>query len=100
MSRIDVICDHSQQNLTTVPLRVLEMCNLQMLYLEGNTLETLPDDLFSKLPKLSWLDVRNNKLRSIPTTIANHACLENLLLERNCLEVLPKELGRFIYLCQ
>ncbi|KAI4461884.1 leucine rich repeat containing protein [Holotrichia oblita] len=93
MSRIDVICDHSQQDLKVVPLRVLEMCNLQMLYLEGNGLEALPTNIFQKLPKLIWLDLRNNKLRDIPTGIANHAWLENLLLEQNNLERLPNELG-------
>ncbi|KAK9702714.1 Leucine rich repeat [Popillia japonica] len=93
MSRIDVICDHSQQDLKVVPLRVLEMCNLQMLYLEGNGLEALPTNIFQKLPKLIWLDLRNNKLREIPTGIANHAWLENLLLEQNALEKLPNELG-------
>lgn len=90
---MDVICDHSQQNLKVVPLRVLDMCNLQMLYLEGNGLESLPTNIFQKLPKLSWLDLRNNNLREIPVGIAHHACLENLLLEHNCLVKLPNELG-------
>ncbi|GJQ85196.1 hypothetical protein Trydic_g13039 [Trypoxylus dichotomus] len=90
---MDVICDHSQQNLKVVPLRVLDMSNLQMLYLEGNDLESLPLNIFQRLPKLSWLDIRNNQLREIPVGIANHPCLENLLLEQNALVRLPNELG-------
>ncbi|KAG5894230.1 hypothetical protein JTB14_002279 [Gonioctena quinquepunctata] len=54
---------------------------------------SLPEDIFWKLPKLMWLDLRNNMLESIPKSIAHHEHLENLLLTNNNLHELPNELG-------
>lgn len=93
MSKIELISDHSNQQLQEVPPKILEMCNLRMLYLEGNLIEQLPDDFFKKLPKLTWLDLRNNRLKAIPSSISYNECLENLLLANNQIERLPTELG-------
>ncbi|CAG9835019.1 unnamed protein product [Diabrotica balteata] len=93
MSHLDLICDHSKEKLVVVPQDVLDLTNLKMLFLEGNFITALPDNLFWKLPKLMWLDLRNNLLESIPTSIAFHEKLENLLLTNNNLYNLPNELG-------
>ena len=67
---------------------------LQNLYLEGNELTTLPDELFDKLPNLQWLDLRRNYLIRLPTVYTGrHQNLRNLLLEGNNLRTLPLELG-------
>ncbi|XP_022912637.2 leucine-rich repeat-containing protein 27-like [Onthophagus taurus] len=92
-SKIDVIYDGSQRNLSEVPRDLLELCNLQMLYLENNAIEYLPENIFQKLPRLTWLDLRNNRLKEIPSGVANHQCLDTILLEDNMLERLPNELG-------
>lgn len=94
MSNLDLISDHSKEKLVTVPRNVLDMVNLKMLFLEGNFLTKLPDDIFWKLPRLMWLDLRNNLLESVPTSIGFHEKLENLLLSNNSLERLPNELGK------
>lgn len=94
MSRTDVICDRSKEKLTKTPTELLEMKNLKMLFLEGNFLSLLPEEFFWKLPKLMWLDLRNNLLEEIPKSIANHEHLENLLLTNNNLQRLPNELGK------
>lgn len=93
MSIIDVISDNSNKNLEEVPKKVLEMYNLKMLYLEGNLIESLPDDFFDKLSRLTWLDLRRNKLKTIPSGVANHSFLETLLLQDNQIEALPNEIG-------
>lgn len=93
MSKIDVICDYSRKELREVPPEVLQLCNLKMLYFEGNFIEKLPDVIFQQLPKLSWLDLRNNNLKSFPKTVAHHEHLENLLLSNNYITTLPVELG-------
>lgn len=93
MSRTDVICDHSKEKLTKTPKEVLKMANLKMLFLEGNFISSLPEDIFWKLPRLMWLDLRNNLLEEIPKSIAFHEHLENLLLTNNNLQKLPNELG-------
>lgn len=94
MSRSDVICDRSKEKLTKTPKELLTMTSLKMLFLEGNFLSLLPQDFFWKLPKLTWLDLRNNILEELPTSIAFHENLENLLLSNNNLKKLPNELGK------
>lgn len=93
MYQLDVICDRSKEKLITVPANISEMINLKMLFLEGNFLTRLPDDIFWRLPGLKWLDVRNNLLEAIPLSIAFHKKLENILLTNNNLRKLPNELG-------
>ncbi|RZC37936.1 LRR 8 domain containing protein [Asbolus verrucosus] len=93
MSEFDIILDSSQQNLKEVPARILQMCNLKMLYLQKNYIIELPKDFFLKLHQLSWLDLRNNQLTTVPESIAHHQHLENLLLSDNKIETLPNELG-------
>nr|CAH7768375.1 unnamed protein product [Callosobruchus chinensis] len=95
MSHLDLVSDHSKEKLVSLPRDVLDMSNLKMLFLEGNFLTEVPPALFQKLPKLMWLDLRNNVLESIPPTIAYHQCLENLLLTNNNLRALPNELGKY-----
>lgn len=93
MSNIELISDYSNRQLKEVPQHILQMCNLRMLYLEKNFIEYLPEDFFIRLPKLTWLDLRNNRLKCIPKSIAYCECLENLLLSNNQIERLPTELG-------
>lgn len=93
MTEFEIIADHSKQGLREIPENLYAMCNLKMLYLEGNLIEYLPDDFFEKLPKLNWLDLRNNRLKAVPKSIAYHENLENLLLSNNYLESLPNEIG-------
>ncbi|XP_072110860.1 uncharacterized protein [Mobula birostris] len=66
---------------------------IEHLYLEGNLLQELPEELFDHLPRLVWLDLRKNRLQKIPARIGNHRCLRTLLLETNPLRELPVELG-------
>lgn len=94
-SQLNLISDHSKEKLTELPKAVLEMNNLKMLFVEGNFIERLPEEFFWKLPKLMWLDLRNNLLEELPRSIANHQHLENLLLTNNNLKALPNELGQY-----
>ena len=64
------------------------------MYLEGNKLNSLPDDFFEKLSSVKWVDLRNNCLTSLPTIgLKNHNSLEILLLQGNQIRYLPPELG-------
>lgn len=94
MSNFEVISDHSKEKLYNVPENILTMFNLKMLFLEGNFITHLPDDFFDKLTRLTWLDLRNNKLKEFPVGVAHHANLECLFLTNNCLERIPDELGK------
>ncbi|XP_064630967.1 leucine-rich repeat-containing protein 27-like isoform X2 [Lineus longissimus] len=86
--------DLSQRNLMRIPDELLELGELEYLYLEGNNLTCLPEDFFDRLPNLKWLDLRRNYIVGLPSTyIGRHCCLKTLLLEGNELKSLPLELG-------
>ncbi|XP_074612826.1 uncharacterized protein LOC141869769 isoform X2 [Acropora palmata] len=85
--------DLSKKSLTQIPHKVLDLRQLEFLYLEGNLISSLPEDLFDCLPNLRWLDLRNNHISEIPQIIGTHRNLRNLLLEGNNIESLPLELG-------
>ncbi|KAL3863250.1 hypothetical protein ACJMK2_005015 [Sinanodonta woodiana] len=86
--------DLSNQGLLIVPSELLELTNLEHLYLEGNQLTSIPDDFFDRLPNLKWLDLRHNYLIRLPSVFTGrHQNLRNLLLEGNNLRTLPLELG-------
>lgn len=85
------LCD---KKMLQIPRELLEMNNLEYLYLEGNELTSLPDDFFDCLPRLTWLDLRRNKLLRLPSVYTGrHNHLRTLLLEGNKLRSLPLELG-------
>ncbi|XP_062609001.1 leucine-rich repeat-containing protein 27-like isoform X4 [Saccostrea cucullata] len=82
------------KGLLQIPRELLELNNLEYLYLEGNELTGLPDDFFDCLPRLTWLDLRKNKLLRLPSVYTGrHNHLRTLLLEGNKLRSLPLELG-------
>ncbi|CAF3384527.1 unnamed protein product [Rotaria socialis] len=87
--------DLSKRNIKEFPSQLLGFTSLQYLYLEGNQLTELPDDVFIRLSNLKWLDLRNNKLTLIPSRgLAKHQALQYLLLSGNHLRTLPCELGK------
>ncbi|KAM4851721.1 leucine-rich repeat-containing protein 27 isoform 2-T2 [Thomomys bottae] len=73
--------------------------NLQQLYLQRNALCTIPGDFFQRLPSLTWLDLRFNKIKVLPAGIGSHKHLKTLLLERNPIKMLPVELGAVVPFC-
>ncbi|XP_067828583.1 E3 ubiquitin-protein ligase LRSAM1-like isoform X2 [Heptranchias perlo] len=99
--RSDVWCSDKSLDLCKKNLTCLE-CDMprciEHLYLEGNLLQELPDELFNHLPQLVWLDLRKNRLQKLPAGIGNHRCLRTLLLETNPLRELPVELGNVLSL--
>ncbi|XP_036430485.1 leucine-rich repeat-containing protein 27-like [Colossoma macropomum] len=88
----------SRQSLKDIPDYALKCTELKNLYLEGNRMPSLPENMFTSLPNLLWLDLRNNQLTSIPANIGQHRCLKTLLLEGNPVTELPVELGNVITL--
>ncbi|KAK7109701.1 leucine-rich repeat-containing protein 27-like isoform X2 [Littorina saxatilis] len=86
--------DLSGKHLMAIPDELMQMEGVEYLYLEGNEISFLPDEFFKCLPKLKWLDLRNNRLTRIPSIyLSSHRCLRNLLVQNNQLKSLPLELG-------
>ncbi|XP_029691330.1 leucine-rich repeat-containing protein 27 [Takifugu rubripes] len=84
--------------LTHVSDCILKNSTLKYLYLEGNQISDIPDSFFISLPRLLWLDLRNNQIPSLPAQIGSHRALKTLLLEGNPITELPPELGHVISL--
>lgn len=50
--------DLSKKGLKKLPRQLLQLTELQYIYLEGNQLARLPRNFFQTFPLLKWLDVR------------------------------------------
>lgn len=88
-----ITLDLSQKNLSQLPSELYELQQVEYLYLEGNLLSSVPDEVFEKLPNLKWLDMRYNQIKVLPPSCGKHRFLKTLLLEGNYLTELPPELG-------
>ncbi|XP_069046417.1 leucine-rich repeat-containing protein 27-like isoform X5 [Lepisosteus oculatus] len=86
------ILDLSKRSLMKLNYKNISR-NIEQLYLQGNILEELPTRFFEWLPRLFWLDVRNNQLERLPAEVGQHRHMHTLLLENNPLRELPVELG-------
>ncbi|XP_033102940.1 leucine-rich repeat-containing protein 27-like isoform X2 [Anneissia japonica] len=85
--------DLAGKGIAYFPEELLELDKIENLYLEGNKLTELPSTLFERLPKLRWLDLRNNNLKELPPSVGEHRQLKTLLIEGNQISMLPVELG-------
>jgi len=63
--------------------------NLTIVELNGNRITTIPDDWFSKAPKLEKFQIHKNMLTAVPATITSCAGLVNVQVQDNKLSALP-----------
>jgi Leucine-rich repeat (LRR) protein len=82
--------NHNQ--LESLPDSIGNLANLQELHVNHNQLESLPNNI-GNLANLQELYVHNNQLESLPNNIGNLANLQKLYLEYNQLESLPDNIG-------
>ncbi|CAF0833635.1 unnamed protein product [Didymodactylos carnosus] len=87
--------DLTKKCINEFPSKLLKFDTLEYLYLEGNELKTLPENIFVQLVVLKWLDLRNNHLHNVPNKgLEKHMALRYLLLGGNLIKTLPSELGK------
>ncbi|KAF2471512.1 uncharacterized protein BDR25DRAFT_333664 [Lindgomyces ingoldianus] len=82
----------SHNQLTTLPLRLIECKRLRYLNVRYNAMREIPDAIL-RLTSLEILDVSKNKIKIIPKAIANLTSLKVLAIARNKIEELPVCLG-------
>jgi len=84
--------DLSNKGLTSLPVEIGKLINLQYLYLNCNRLTCLPSEI-GNLTNLRFLNLSKNSLMSLPPEIGNLTNLRRLYLEHNSLTSLPSEIG-------
>ena len=62
---------------------------VENLYMAGNKINVIPEEVFRHLPCLKWLDMRDNYLIALSDSMANHPTLEVVLLDNNLFSELP-----------
>ncbi|MEH2179068.1 COR domain-containing protein [Nostoc sp.] len=94
--------DLSGKGLTTLPLEIVKLTNLQTLNLYNNQLSSLPAEI-GQLTNLQTLNLVGNQLSSLPPEFGQLTNLQTLYLNSNQLSSLPPEFGQltnlqFLYL--
>jgi internalin A len=83
----------SALGVTEIPPEIVQLNDLQALYLHENELESLPAEI-GRLNNLLRLSLGYNQLSSLPLEIAQLSNLQVLYLNENELENLPAEIGQ------
>jgi hypothetical protein len=80
-------------NLTHLPIEVVQLPQLESLYLDGNQFKTLPAEI-GHLKNLKILNLTNNELSSLPNEFGGLTQLHYLDLDKNRLLTLPEGIGQ------
>jgi len=89
--------DLCEQQLTMLPPTVVELTNLEELYLDSNQLAELPAEI-AQLVNLRVLSLTDNRLKALPSSIVELKNLEWLYLGKNQLAKLPTEITQLLNL--
>ncbi|XP_019951602.2 fibromodulin [Paralichthys olivaceus] len=84
-----ILLDMRKNKLRTIPDNLPE--RLQQLYLEFNSIESVPAGFFTMYPKLQFVRLAHNKLtdKGLPSNVFNISTLTELDLSFNKLEKIP-----------
>ena len=83
----------SGNKLTSLPVEIGELTNLQSLSLSANSLSEIPDSI-TRLTNLQSLDLSNNGFSEIPDSITRLTNLQSLNLGFNSLSEIPDSITR------
>jgi internalin A len=97
MRRGSLSLDLHGLNLRSVPQSLLNLVQLEELYLSLNELAELPESL-GELSRLRELYLSMNEISNLPEAIGSLGQLQVLDLSNNCLSVLPRSIGGLLRL--
>ncbi|KAI1408359.1 serine/threonine protein kinase [Hypoxylon sp. FL1857] len=80
----------SDCNFAVFPKQLASCPELEMVAFRGNQMVEIPED--SLPPKLRWLILTNNRIRSLPGSIGRCSRLQKCMLAGNRLRCLPNEM--------
>jgi Leucine-rich repeat (LRR) protein len=80
----------SENGLSTLPLNLRALKNMEMLYLDGNNCTRVPHGFFDQMQSLEYLDLSSNGLKQLSKICASK--LESLLLFNNQLVTLSEDI--------
>ena len=83
----------SQNYIKDVPSNMLNVKSLTRLELQENSLESVPEFLFSKMLSLQTINLSHNRIKKLPDIKKWSTFLGNLDLSYNKMELFPKEVS-------
>ncbi len=83
----------SHNEVTSVAREFSEQHQLEVLYLWGNKLRSLPDNFGAFFTRLNHIDLADNVLESVPDAMGGCAVLEQLDLRNNRLKHIPASIA-------
>lgn len=81
----------ARNNFTEFPKILAKSLALRMIGFKSNHIEVVPEEAFP--PKLNWLILTDNKIKTLPKSIGNCMLLQKCALAGNHIEVLPSEMS-------
>lgn len=83
----------NNNKLTSFPSKVFEnFTNLQSLYLDGNSIDSIPELLDVYLPKLTFLSISSNRVADIGVnSFSANSSLEEVRIAHNGIETIPPQ---------
>jgi Leucine-rich repeat (LRR) protein len=74
--------DLSLNKIPSIPITITQIPYLRCLFLYGNKLSRLPEEI-GQLTRLEFVDISKNNLLDLPGSIGNLTCLRELLVFGN-----------------
>lgn len=83
----------SRNELVEFPTEVGSLLHLEKLYMNQNSIRSIPEGVFSQLAKLQFLKLSTNRLAKLPVDLSQCRSLTYLNLSKNCLKDLQPVVG-------
>lgn len=87
----DYIMILSNKNLTTLPRKLFEFKDIEILFLDNNNFKILPEEI-TYFKELTYIDLSDNLFHSFPEKLLKATSLETLDLSYNNISQIPDEL--------